>query len=55
MTVVFAKKPPKFSGFRRAKHKHVFSGFKPYSTTSYEYVSILTLDKLYNSFTFVSA
>ena len=33
----------KFSGFRRAKHKHIFSKSKPYSTTSYEHVSILTL------------
>ena len=32
-----------FSGFRRAKRKHLFSKSKPYSTTSYEHVSILTL------------
>ena len=32
----------KFSGFRRAKHKHLLSKSKPYSTTSYEHVSILT-------------
>ena len=33
----------KFSGFRRAKHKYLLSKPKPYSTTSYEHVSILTL------------
>ena len=36
----------KFSGFRQAKHKHLFSKSKPYSTTSYEHVSILTLGGL---------
>ena len=36
----------KFSGFRRAKHKHLFSKSKPYSMTSYEHVSILTLGEL---------
>ena len=35
-----------FSGFRRAKRKHLFSKSKPYSTTSYEHVSILTLGEL---------
>ena len=53
MTVVFAKNM--FSGFRRAKRKHLFSKSKPYSTTSYEHVSILTLGELEDSFTFVSA
>ena len=44
----------KFSGFRRAKHKHLFSESKPYSTTSYEHVSNLTfLD--FKTLTFVSA
>ena len=32
----------KFSGFRRAKHKHLFDESKPYSPTYYEHVSILT-------------
>ena len=36
----------RFSGFRRAKHKHLFSKSKPYFTTSYEHVSILTLGGL---------
>ena len=36
----------KFSGFRRAKHKHLLSKSKPYSTTSYEHVSIFTLGGL---------
>ena len=35
-----------FSGFRRAKHKHLLSKSKPYFTTSYELVSILTLGGL---------
>ena len=44
-----------FSGFRQAKRKHLFSKSKPYSTTSHEHVSILTLGELQYSFTFVSA
>ena len=35
-----------FSGFRRAKRKHIFSKSKPYSTTSYEHMNILTLGEL---------
>ena len=34
------------SGFRRAKRNHLFSKPKPYSTTSYEHMSILTLGEL---------
>ena len=44
-----------FSGFRRAKRKHLFTKSKPYSTTSHEHVSILTLGQLQCSLTFVSA
>ena len=44
-----------FSGFHQAKRKHLFSKSKPYSTTSHEHVSILTLGELQYSFTFVSA
>ena len=36
----------KFSGFRRAKHTHLLRKPKPYSTTSYEHVSIFTLGGL---------
>ena len=39
----------KFPGFRREKHKHLFSQSKPYSTTSYEHVSILTLGGLWTN------
>ena len=68
MTVVFAKN--KFSGFRRAKHKHLLSESypasrvrkiegdsvrrvsesKPYSTTSFEHVTILPLGELLRLF-----
>ena len=49
----------KFSGFRQAKyqqsHWHLLIESKPYCTTSYEHVSILTFGGLKDSFTFVSA
>ena len=51
MTVVFAKNM--LSGFRRAKRKHLFSKCKPYSTTSYEHVSILTLGGLFTHFYYI--
>ena len=35
-----------FSVFRRARRKHLFSKSKPYSTTCYKHVSILTLREL---------
>ena len=34
---------PEFPGFRQAKHKHHFKESKPYSTSPYEHLSILTL------------
>ena len=32
-----------FSGFRQAKRKHLFSKYKPYSTTSHEHVTCLSV------------
>ena len=49
MTVIFPQK--QVSGFRREKHKLLFSKSKPYSMTSKEHVSIdLTLGGLLRPF-----
>ena len=45
----------KFPGFHQVKHKNRFNGSKPYSTLSYEHLSILILGGLKDCFTFVSA
>ena len=39
MTVVFAIEKTSFSGFRPAKHKHLFNKSRPYSMSSYEHLS----------------
>ena len=44
-----------FGKASKAKRKHLFGKSKPYSTTSHEHVSIITLGELQYSFTFVSA